>query len=324
MESWVEEALACPRDRHPLRREGDRLACSAGHGYPIADGVPILLLDEAPPTLDVCTDTLERVAEGSWHGAFEAGDAAPGEIDPYVQRMVAGTCGNMYLSLVGRLPRYPIPELRLPAGRGRRLLDVGCGWGRWSASAARKGYAVVGIDPSLEAVAAARRVACQLGVAATYLVADARYLPFAADTFDTVYSYSVLQHFPREDAASCVAEVARVLKPSGVSLVEMPNAFGARNLLVGLRRRREPQGFDVRYWSPRELKRLFGELIGPSSLEVDSYFFINGQSSDRDLLPRRYRAVVSVSEALRKASRRARWLRLLADSLYVRSVARPG
>ena len=48
-------------------------------------------------------------------------------------------------------------ELLLDLPRGP-LLDIGCSWGRWSLAAARKGYSVVGIDPSLGAVMAARRI----------------------------------------------------------------------------------------------------------------------------------------------------------------------
>ena len=58
----------------------------------------------------------------------------------------------------------------------------------------------MGIDPSLDAVLAARRVSRQLGVEASFVVGDARFLPFANDSFDTVFCYSVLQHFSKENA----------------------------------------------------------------------------------------------------------------------------
>ena len=45
-------------------------------------------------------------------------------------------------------------------------------------SAAKKGYRAVGIDPSLGAVMAARRVARQLGLEIKCIVGDARFLPF--------------------------------------------------------------------------------------------------------------------------------------------------
>jgi uncharacterized protein YbaR (Trm112 family) len=42
------DILACPACRAELREEGDRLVCSAcGLRYPVRDGIPILLVDEA-------------------------------------------------------------------------------------------------------------------------------------------------------------------------------------------------------------------------------------------------------------------------------------
>lgn len=43
------EILACPCDLHaPLRPEGDGLACTGcGRVFPVVDGIPVLLLDEA-------------------------------------------------------------------------------------------------------------------------------------------------------------------------------------------------------------------------------------------------------------------------------------
>ena len=62
-------------------------------------------------------------------------------------------------------------------------------------------------------------------------MADARYLPFPESTFDVVFSYSVLQHFEKQDARVALAEAARVLTVSGTSMIQLPNAFGLRNML---------------------------------------------------------------------------------------------
>jgi SAM-dependent methyltransferase len=217
---------------------------------------------------------------------------------------------------------YPIPDLRLPPGEGRVFLEVGCNWGRWCVSAARRGYSVVGVDPSLDAIRAARHVAEQLGVDATYLVADARHLPFADASFDVVFSYSVFQHFAKDDALASFAEIGRVLQPGGRSLVQMANVWGARSLVNQARERRfrEPRDlFDVRYWSPRELRDAFARAVGPTELAVDGFLTLNPQPADLALLPRRYRALVRTSEALRRLSERVRPLTYAADSLYVRS-----
>ena len=42
------EILACPLDKKPVALEGDRLVCSqCGRRYPIVDGIPVMLIDEA-------------------------------------------------------------------------------------------------------------------------------------------------------------------------------------------------------------------------------------------------------------------------------------
>jgi SAM-dependent methyltransferase len=179
---------------------------------------------------------------------------------------------------------------------------------------------VVGIDPSLKSIRAASRVARQLGVSATFLVADGRYLPFRKESFEQVFSYSTLQHLSKENAATVLSEIHRVLCPDGHSLVQMPNVFGMRCLYHEIRRGfREAHDFEVRYWKPSELLTAFTQRIGPSKLSVDGFFSLNPQTSDLHLLPLRFRALVSVSERLCRISRVVPMLANVADSLYVSS-----
>lgn len=311
--------LVCPRDRGALQPWGQalqsssELRCAEGHRYPVVDGIPVLLLEEASPTHGSCVKSLEREAEE---------EPAGGAIDPFVQGAVAATGGNLYRHLVRNVSAYPIPEIRLPPGEGRSFLELGCNWGRWCVSAARRGYRVVGVDPSLEAIRAARRVASQLGVEAEYLVADARHLPFADASFDVAFSYSVFQHFSKPDAQASFAEIGRILRPGGLSLIQVANVYGLRSLWNQLRERRfrEPRDlFDVRYWGPRELERELTGAVGETSLSVDGFFTLNPQPADLELLPRRLRAVVHTSEALRKLSGRLPFMTPLADSLSAAS-----
>jgi len=241
-------------------------------------------------------------------------------LDPFVQQAIPATSGNLYRLLTNKLRRYPIPELPLPGENGKYFLDLGCNWGRWCFSAASKGYFPIGIDPNLGAVLAARRVSRQLKIPACFLVADARYLPFAPSCIDIVFSYSVLQHFDKECVRRVLKETSRILKTGGTSLIEMPNVFGLHNLLHQAKRGfRQAHDFEVRYWTPAELKRVFGRCIGPTSLLVDGFFSLNPQAADLDLLPLRYRLFVRGSEFLRKQSVRWTWMTHLADSLYVKS-----
>jgi SAM-dependent methyltransferase len=313
--------IVCPRDRAPLTG-GDRvLRCAAGHEYPVVNGIPVLLLGDVEQThwlanrsLDIAAGNRER-----WPRAIPWQPSATQHVHPYVSEMIVKTNGMMYRHLRGNLDEYPIPDIRLPKGKGA-LLDIGCSWGRWSVAAARKGYSVTGIDPDLYAVMAARDVARQLGITAEFVVADARFLPFADESADVCFSYSVLQHLSRDSAKTALSEIGRVLRSGSVSLVQMASRNGARSLFhLAKRGFSRGEGFDVRYWSPSELKKAFEAFIGESSLRVDGFFGLGIQPADRRLMPMRNRAVIAASEALRASSNVFRPLVYLADSIYVES-----
>lgn len=273
-------------------------------------GIPILLLPEAID-LPWIADEL-RQAEIPFA-------SSPGMVDGYVQENIVHTCGSLYAGLTGRLTEYPIPDLRLARGTGQRFLDVGCNWGRWSIAARRAGYSVMGIDVSLQAIRAAMRVARQLGIDAEYVVGDARALPFADGYFDVAFSYSVLQHLPESSLSLLVAQVERTLTSGGVLLLQFANRNGVRSIYQRMRSALRPGSvFDVRYWSIAQLRRMFDSL-GGVEISADGFFALNAQSSDRRMLRRRYRLVVSMSELLRRASERWPALVNVADSVYVRA-----
>lgn len=96
--------------------------------------------------------------------------------------------------------------------QGATVLDAGCGMGRYLRVAAELGAAqVVGVDLS-RAVAAARELTAefpQVRVAQ----ADLFRTPFAAASFDQIYSLGVLDHTP--DPRRAFLELARLLKPGG-------------------------------------------------------------------------------------------------------------
>ena len=308
--------LVCPRDHQPLEQVERNLICQNGHSYAISADVPVLLRDDVQATHAVFVKSIADARAG----IYDDQPAPTAGVDSVVQKVIAATGGFLYRPLIDRLSAYPIPELRLPPGEGKRFLELGSNWGRWCLAAALAGYEATGIDPSLEALVAARRVAQQLEVSADYIVADARHLPFADASFDVVFSYSVLQHFSKEDAHAALAEAARILVPGGVTLVQLPNRLGLRNLMnraqVGFK------DFDVRYWSVSELRATFEQLIGPAEIEVDGFFSLNAQRADLAFLRKRHRAVVRVSDALRFTSDIMPPIGLLADSLYVRAIKR--
>ena len=97
-----------------------------------------------------------------------------------------------------------------------RLLDVGCGTGANLAALARRSEPF-GIDVAEPAIRACR----ERGLGATVL-ASAAALPFRAASFDVVLSCDVLGHRSLPDRRVPLAEMARVLKPGGLVLLNLP------------------------------------------------------------------------------------------------------
>jgi ubiquinone/menaquinone biosynthesis C-methylase UbiE len=89
---------------------------------------------------------------------------------------------------------------------GRRVLDVGCGTGRFSAALHERGSRVWGVEPSPEMAARAR----ERGV--NVKVARAEQLPFKEGWFERAVLWLVAHLV---DRPAVFAELARVLSPEG-------------------------------------------------------------------------------------------------------------
>jgi SAM-dependent methyltransferase len=117
---------------------------------------------------------------------------------------------------------------RLGVGVGTSVIDVGCGAGRHSFEAFRRGADVVAFDQDgeeLNDVDAILQAMQQQGEAPTSAKAeavkgDALDLPYGDGTFDCVIASEILEHVPADDRA--IDELVRVLKPGGWLAVTVP------------------------------------------------------------------------------------------------------
>ncbi len=319
--------LICPKDHKPLSQHNSTLSCINNHSYNIKNGIPVILLKDIEQTHWVAEASL-KCNEDDDSLFLETLGINKDEIlmiknlpDTYVDKVInvimPANCGLLYKNLIGKMASYPIPDLRLPDGEGKSFLEIGCGWGRWCIAAAQKNYNVIGIDPSLGAVSAAKRATKQLGIGAEFICTDGRYLPFESKSFDVIFSYSVIKHFSKENTKLVIKEISRILKPSGISLIQMPNMFGLRSIYHQIKRGfKNVGGFDVRYWRPIELLNAFS-FIGKSYLTVDGFFGLGMQYNN--LLPNKYKLIICLSEILRKINGKIKIITYLADSLYIKS-----
>ena len=103
----------------------------------------------------------------------------------------AGVVGKLLPTVSSILRPDPLYELREWGGeelvRRKRVLDLGCGDGRFALGVARLASSVDGLDPDAEAIADAKKAARNLDVAnVRFGVGAAQQLPYPDAAFDVV------------------------------------------------------------------------------------------------------------------------------------------
>jgi 2-polyprenyl-6-hydroxyphenyl methylase/3-demethylubiquinone-9 3-methyltransferase len=162
------------------------------------------------PNLDPAeVERFERLA-GEWWDAN-------GKLRPLHQQGPA-RLGFIRDALVRHFGRPP-NELS-PLG-GLSVLDVGCGGGLVSEPLARLGASVIGIDPTVDSIAVARRHAHGQGISIDYRTASVEELQTAGETFDAIVCMEVIEHVP--DQAAFVRSLGQLVRPSGALVVSTLN-----------------------------------------------------------------------------------------------------
>ncbi len=106
---------------------------------------------------------------------------------------------------------------------GDRVLDIGCGIGKWVEYLLGRGVDCVGIDSSNTAVAAAQQRLQQLTDRQVVFKGDATDLPFERKSFDQIISFGLLEHFPNHEQV--LRHWCEFLKEDGKLFLSVPNGW---------------------------------------------------------------------------------------------------
>jgi SAM-dependent methyltransferase len=111
-----------------------------------------------------------------------------------------------------------------------RLLDAGCGSGKYSIPLQMRGFDVIGVDVSPGALEMAAKGSVCRKLEIKFLAADICHLPFPANSFDIIWCYGVLQHLLSAERELAINEFRRLLGRNGILFIEV---FGEEDMRYG-------------------------------------------------------------------------------------------
>ncbi|MBK6710107.1 MAG: class I SAM-dependent methyltransferase [Chloroflexi bacterium] len=156
--------------------------CSSGHTFPLPDSEVI-------------------------GGYYEQG----------IYKQSGGRAGRIIDALLSLLSEIRLGEINKAVGPGRGLLlDIGCGKGRFLATAVKHHWQVYGTDVSATQVSAA-----QARYGLDIFHGELETAQFLENSFNVVTAWHVLEHLSKPHLI--VQEVHRILAPGGIFVFEVPN-----------------------------------------------------------------------------------------------------
>ncbi len=106
----------------------------------------------------------------------------------------------------------------------QKILDLACGYGRFTIPLVKQGYAIQGIDISQNLIAKAKETAKKEGLDIKFQIGDMRKLPYKDNSFDAIICmWSAFIELSKENhQIKALKEMLRVLKKGGFAFLEMP------------------------------------------------------------------------------------------------------
>jgi len=146
---------------------------------------------------------------------------------------------------------------------GDKVLDLGCGNGRFFEFLKDKDIDYIGVDFSEKLIEIAKEKYPKI----KFQVADVLNLPFPNNYFDKIYSIAVLHHIPSEKfRIQFFEEARRILKPNGLFILTVWKTESKKNLNLFIKNTalrltgKLEKGDTFRPWGNKDAERYFHYL----------------------------------------------------------------
>lgn len=187
-----------------------RIVRDAGYGYRRLEPMPE-------------DESLQRFYKSGYRDALKDGGRGP-ELQRLLDGGPDGDREREWMAATLYADVAEVLDANLPAGRPRRLLDIGCGTGDFLDHMTKEGWQAEGLEPGSAFADAAR----SRGLA----IHQQTFEAFLSDwrerheqPFDAVSLHNVLEHVPQP--VPMLESIAEVLVPGGCLVVRVPNDFNA-------------------------------------------------------------------------------------------------
>jgi len=125
--------------------------------------------------------------------------------------------GDYHKKLDRNWPFYPVylakmslvDSLLQKYGKGKKVLDLGCGEGVFVDKKRKEGFDIIGADLNYESEFVSKRNILNTG--------------FKNGEFDVVMCLDVIEHLSFEEQEKAIVEIKRILKRGGIALLSLPN-----------------------------------------------------------------------------------------------------
>lgn len=129
--------------------------------------------------------------------------------------------------------RKELAYLKKYLSKKKRILDLACGYGRFTIPLVKQGYNVEGSDISPNLLREARRRAKEEDLNIKFRLGDMRKLSYKDKSFDTIICMwsAFIELDKKQDQIKALKEMSRVLDEKGFAILEMPNPTKRKKLL---------------------------------------------------------------------------------------------